>query len=341
MIARLVTQPEIDRNPRPALLSAILALGLVLTVLCGVEAQPAPKVYRIGYLSYLGCSDDPFRDAFRQGLRDLGYIEGRNVVIECRGAPGQPDRYPSLVADLLRLNVDVLVATGTILTLAAKQATTTVPIVMVYIGDPVGSGLVRSLGRPGANVTGLSMLASEMVQKGFEALKEAAPAASRVAVLMDSSNPGQTLPDRQLAAVAKILGIRPERIELRTSADLDTVFAAILKQRAEAVFVYPVPITPRDSERLAQFALKHRLPTATVHQPFFSAGLLICYVTDVASQFRRAGVYVDRILKGARPADLPVEQAEKFELLLNLKTAKSLGLPIPQSLLLRADRVVE
>ena len=227
--------------------------------------------------SHLGCSEDPFfRDAFRQGLRDLGYIEGRNVAIECRGAPGQPDRYPGLVADLVRLNVDVLVAQGTILTLAAKQATTTVPIVMVYIGDPVGSGLVSSLARPGANVTGLSMLASEMVQKGFEALKEAAPTVSRVTVLIDSSNPGQTLPDSQLTAAAKILGVRPERLELRTSADLDTAFEAILKQRAEALFVYPVPITTRESERLAQFALKHRLPTATVHQPFFRAGLLIC-----------------------------------------------------------------
>jgi putative ABC transport system substrate-binding protein len=322
--------------------TAILALSLLLAGLSSVEAQPAPKVYRIGYLSYLGCSDDPFlTDAFRQGLRDLGYVEGRNVVIECRGAPGQPDRYPGLVAELVRQNVDVLVAAGTILTLAAKRATTRVPIVMVYIGDPVGSGLVSSLARPGANVTGLSMLASEMVQKGFEALKEAAPTVSRVAVLIDSSNPGQTLPDRQLATAAKVLGVRPARVELRTSADLDVAFAAILKQRAEALFVYPVPITRRDSERLAQFALKHRLPTATVHEPFFKAGLLICYVTDIASQYRRAGMYIDRILKGVRPADLPVEQAEKFDLLLNLKTAKSLGLPIPQSLLLRADRVVE
>ncbi len=177
------------------------------------------------------------RGPFRQGLLDLGYVEGRNVVLECRSAPGKPDRFPDLVAELIRLNVDVLLTTGTVLTLVAKQATRTVPIVMVYIADPIASGLVSSLAQPGGNITGLSMLAAEMVQKGLELLKEAAPSISRVTVLIDSSNPGQTLPDQQMAAAAKILGIRPQRVELRTSADLDAAFAAVLRQRAEALFV--------------------------------------------------------------------------------------------------------
>jgi putative ABC transport system substrate-binding protein len=315
--------------------------GAVLGPLAA-EAQQAGKIYRIGYLSYLGCSDDPFlRDSFRQGLRELGYVEGRNVVIECRSAPGKPDRYPDLVAELVRLDVDVLVTVGTVLALVAKQATRTVPVVMLYVGDPVGSGLVSSLARPGANVTGLSMLASEMVQKGLELVREAAPSVSRVTVLIDSSNPGQTLPDQQMAAAAKLLGVKPQRVELRTSADLDAAFAAVLRQRAEALLVYPLPITPRDSEKLAEFAIKNRLPTATTHQPYVRAGLLFCYVTDMARQFHRAGIYIDRILKGAKPADLPIEQPDKYELVINLKTAKALGLTIPQSLLQRADQVIE
>jgi putative ABC transport system substrate-binding protein len=326
---------------RPAR-TAILTLNLLLTAALGVAAQPAPKVYRIGYLSYLGCSDDPFlRGPFRQGLLDVGYVEGRNIVVECRSAPGKPDRYSELVADLIRLNVDVLLTTGTVLTLVAKQATRTVPIVMVYVDNPVASGIVTSLAQPGANITGTSMLASEMVQKNLELLKEAAPSVSRVTVLIDSSNPGQTLPDQQMAAAARILGVRPERVELRTSADLDAALAAVLRQRAEALFVWPVPITQRDSERIAEFAVKNRLPTATTHQPYVRAGLLFSYVTDIARQFRRTGIYIDKILKGAKPADLPVEQPDKYELLINLKTAKALNLTLPRSLLLRADQVVE
>jgi putative ABC transport system substrate-binding protein len=271
----------------------------------------------------------------------VGYVEGRNVIIECRSAPGKADRYPDLVAELVRLKVDLLLATGTIMTLAAKQATTTVPIVMVYVTDPVASGIVTNLARPGANVTGLSMLAGEMVQKNLELLKEAAPSISRVTVLIDSSNPGQTLPDQQMAAAAKILGVQSQRVELRTSADLDAAFKAVLRQRAEALFVWPLPITPRDSERLAEFATKNRLPTATTYQPYVRAGLLCSYVTDIPRQFRRAGVYVDKILKGTKPGDIPVEQPEKYELLINLKTAKTLGLQIPQSILARADELIQ
>ena len=319
-----------------------MASGSLLAAPLAAEGQLASRVYRIGYLSYLGCSDDPFlRGPFRQGLRELGYVEGRNLVIECRGAPGEPDRFADLVAELVRLNVDVLVAVGTPFAWAAKQATATVPIVMVYIGDPVGSGLVSSLARPGANVTGSSMLASEMVQKNLELLKEAAPSVSRVTVLIDSNNPGQTLPDQQMAAAAKVLGVRPQRVDVRTSAELDAAFAAVLRQRAEALYVHPLPIPPRDVEKLAEFATKNRLPTATVHQPYVRAGLLICYVTDLARQFRRTGTYIDKILKGAKPGDLPVEQPDKYEFTINLKTARALGLTIPPSVLARADQVIE
>jgi len=222
--------------------------------------------------------------------------------------------------------VDVLIAVGTDLALIAKQTTTQVPIVIVYITDPVASGLVSSLARPGANVTGLSMLASEMTQKGLELLKEIAPSVSRVTVLLDSRNPGQALPYQQTAAAAKVLGIRTQHVDIRASAELDAAFAAVLNQRAHALYVYPLPITPRDSQRLTEFAVKNRLPAATPFQPYVRAGLLLSYVTDMARQFRRAGIYVDRILKGAKPGELPVEQPDKYELLINLKTAKALGL---------------
>jgi ABC-type uncharacterized transport system substrate-binding protein len=341
MKALFVKPPWIDRALRGATLAVGLTLGLFTEPL-SAAGQPPAKVPRIGFLSWLGCSDDPYlRGSFRDGLRELGYVEGNNIVIECRSATGKPDRYPDLVTELVRLNVDVLVAVGTDLALVAKQTTTQVPIVIVYIGDPVASGLVSSLARPGANVTGLSMLASEMTQKGLELLKEIAPAVSRVTVLLDSRNPGQALPYQQMAAAAKALGLRTQHVDVRGSADLDAAFAAVLKQRADALFVYPLPITPRDSQRLAEFAVKNRLPTATPHQPYVKAGLLLSYVTDVAKQFRRAGIYVDRILKGAKPADLPVEQPDRFELLINLKTAKALGLTVPQSVLSRADEVIK
>lgn len=322
-------------------LAVILTLRLCVASFAG-EAQQAQKVYRIGYLAYRGCSENSFlRGPFRQGLRELGYVEECNVVIECRSAPGKPDRYPDLVAELVRLTVDVLLTEGTVLTLVARQGTTTIPIVMIYVTDPVATGIVRSLARPEANVTGLSMLASEMIQKNLELLKEGAPSLSRVSVFLDSSNPGQTVPDQQMAAAAKALGVRPQRIELRTSADLDAAFAAVLRQRAEALIVSPLPITPRDSTRLAEFALKHRLLTATTDQLYARAGLLICYVTDMARQFRRAEIYIDKILKGAKPGDLPVEQPDKYELVVKLETAKALGLTIPPSALGRADQVIE
>jgi len=321
-------------------------LLMVAVALCSApsvsSAQQASKVYRIGYLSYSGCPIRPeIMGTFRQGLRELGYVEGQNIIIECRGAPGAADRLPGLAAELVRLKVDVLVATGTSPALAAKQATKTIPIVIVYVSDPVGSGLVTSLARPGGNVTGLSNLSPDLVPKALEILKEAAPSVSRMAVWMDPTNPGQTLPDEQLDAAAKILGVRLVRVDVRTAANLDAAFAAALRQREEALFVYPLPIARLDVQRIAQFAIKNRLPTIGIFPQNVREGLLMSYGPNVDEQFRGAGTYIDKILKGAKPADLPVEQPTKFELVINLKTAKALGLTIPQSLLLRADEVIQ
>jgi putative ABC transport system substrate-binding protein len=307
----------------------------------GVEAQQPGKVYRIGYLRYLGCADPVQFTDLRQGLRDLGYAEGHNLVIECRSAPGQSERIADFATELVRANVDVIVAEGTVAALAAKRATRTIPIVMVYIADPVASGLVGSLGRPGGNVTGSTMLAPEIIRKNLELLKEAVPAISRVTVLIDSSNPGQTLPDEQMAAAAEVLGVRPQRADIVRPSDLDNAFAAVLRQRAQALLVYPLPLTPVEFQRITEFAIRNRLPTATWHAPYVRAGVFMFYGTNVPEQFRRAGVYVDRILKGAKPADLPVEQPTTFQLVINLKTAKALGRMIPSSLLGRADHVIE
>ena len=242
---------------RRILLAVVIAVGLALSPLAVGAQQQAGKVYRIGYLRYYGCAEPAQFTELRQGLRDLGYAEGHNLVIECRAAPGKAERIPDLAAELVRLNVDVIVAEGTVSALAAKQATRTIPIVMVYIADPVASGLVSSLGRPGGNVTGSTMLGPEIVRKNIQLLKEAAPAISRVTVLIDSSNPGQTLPDQQMAA-AKILGVRPQRADIVTSADLDKAFAAVLRQRAQALLVYPLPLTPGEFQRVTS-RLRRRL----------------------------------------------------------------------------------
>jgi len=322
----------------------LTTLTLVLVLLAApltADAQQGGKVYRIGYLRYLACAEPAFFTDLRQGLRELGYAEGHNLVIECRAAPGRAEKIPDLAAELVRLNVDVIVAEGTISALAAKRATRTVPIVMVNIGDPVASGLVSSLGRPGGNVTGSTMLAPEIVRKTLQLLKEAVPSISRITVLIDPTNPGQTLPDEQMAAAAEILGVRPQRVDIKTGTDLDNAFAAVLRQRAQALLVYPLPLAPVEFQRITEFAIKNRLPTATWHTPFGRAGVMMFYGRNVAEQYRRAGVYVDKILKGAKPADLPVEQPTKLELLINMGTAKALGLTIPPSVLARADQIIE
>jgi putative ABC transport system substrate-binding protein len=306
------------------------------------RAQQARKMPRVGFLSYVSPCDGPLpMIPFREGLRALGYVEGQNILLECRGGPHTRDRLHDLVAEMLGLNVDVIVTEGTALSLGAKQATRTIPIVMVYVADPVGSGLVTSLARPGTNVTGLSVLSPGVVQKSLEILREIVPRASRIAVWTDSSNPGQRLLDEQMEAASRILGMAQHRVDVRSAAKLDGAFAATLEQRAEALFVYPLPIPAADRQRIVEFSIKNRLPTATITPLYAEVGMLFAYGVRGSEQYRRVGTYVDRILRGAKPDDLPVEQPAKFDLIINFKTARALGLTVPQSVLLRADQVVE
>ena len=321
--------------------SMIILTLAVLTAWFPAEAQqPAGKIYRIGFLRIFACADQLLFTDLRQGLHELGYTEGRNLVIECRAAPGEAERIPDLAAELVRLNVDVLVTEGTQATLAAKQATKAIPIVMVYVADPVAIGLVRSLGRPGGNVTGFSVNLTEIVWKNLEILKELAPRISRVALLTDSTQTGHMLVAEQLDAAARVMGVRLQRIDVLTPAALDGAFAAALRQRAEALIVQPLFIGPRDVQRIAEFAVKNRLPTMTFHTPYLRAGFLMLYGANVPEQYRRAGSYIDKILRGAKPADLPVEQPTKYDLVINQRTARALHLKIPGPLLQRADEII-
>lgn len=318
----------------------VLGLHLVVAPFAAV-AQPTGKVHRIGLLRHFACPDQFGLKDLRARLGELGYTEGRNIVIECRAAPGQWEELPELAAELVRLKVDVLVTEGTPASLAAKQATRLVPVVMVYVGDPVASGLVGSLGRPGGNVTGVSMNANEIVRKDIELLKEITPGLSRVAVWMDSTNPSHLPAFAAMEATADRLKVRLQRVDVRTAADLDGGFAATLGQRAEAIAVYPLSTRPADVKRIAEFAVKNRLPTVTNTAEYIKEGLLAGYGPNVPDQYQRAAIYIDRVLKGAQPADLPVEQPTKLDLVINGRTAKALGLALPQSILLRAVEVME
>ena len=308
------------------------------------EAQQAAKVARIGYLALNLAASAHLTEAFRQGLRDLGYVEGRNLVIEYRDAEGKPERFPALAAELVALKVDVIVAGGTPLVLTAKQATKTIPIVFATAADPVGSGLVTSLARPGGNVTGLSVLLPELVGKRLEQLKQAVPGVSRVAVLWqpgghDERTDKDILKEAEVAARA--LGVRLQFVEARGPTDFDRAFSDMTRARADAVTVQSTNIFFIERRRLLALAAKNRLPAMYLVREFVDAGGLMSYGPNVADLFRRAAIYVDKILKGAKPADLPVEQPTKFELVINLKTAKALGLTIPPSLLARADEVIQ
>ena len=316
--------------------------GLTLGTLCGPLASGAEqpgKVARIGYLSLGSSTSAPH--AFRQGLRDFGYVEGQNIVIEYRYAEGRAERLPDLAAELLRLNVDVIVAGGTPAPLAAKHATGTIPIVMTSAGDPVGSGLVASLARPGGNVTGLSTFTRELAAKRLQLLKEVVPGASRVAVLWNAANPYAVLNMRETEAAARTLGGQVQSLEVRGPDDVENAFPAAIRGRAGALIVVDDPLTYLYRMRIADLAARNRLPAMYGFREYAEAGGLMAFGASLADLGRRAATYVDKILKGARPADLPVEQPTKFELVINMKTAKALGLTIPQSLLLRADEVIQ
>jgi len=321
-----------------------LAGGLLAAPLAA-EAQQATKVARIGYLGNSPTGFPHLREAFLQGLHDLGYVEGRNVVIEYRYAEGKLERLPALAAELVALKVDVIfVGGGTLTALAAKQATRTLPIVFADAADPVTSGLVTSLARPGGNVTGLYALAAELVGKRLELLKQAVPEVSRVAVLWHpGAVPEHTEKDMLKGAevAARALGVRLQFVEARGPADFDRAFSDMTRARAGALTMLPSTMFVNERRRLVDLAAKNRLPTVLAARVWVDDGGLMSYGPSIADLFRRAATYVDRILKGARPGDLPVEQPTKFELVINLKTAKALGLTIPQSVLVRADEVIQ
>jgi putative ABC transport system substrate-binding protein len=319
--------------------------GGLLAAPFGAEAQQAPRVARIGYLATDLSAAPHLREAFLQGLRDLGYVEGRNLLIEYRDAEGKLERLPALAAELVALKVDVIFAGGgTPSSLAAKQATRTIPIVFPTAADPVTSGLVTSLARPGGNVTGLSAFSPELVGKRLELLKQAVPGVSRVAVLWQPGGQGERTDKDMLKradVAARALGVRLQVVEVRGPADFDRAFSVMTKARAGALTVLPSNIFSNERRRLVDLAAKNRLPAVYPWREFVDAGGLMAYGANRADGYRRAATYVDKILKGAKPADLPVEQSTKFELVINLKTAKALGLTIPPSLLARADEVIQ
>ena len=301
--------------------------------------QPGKGVHRIGVLWAGSATEISTRlEAFRQGLRDLGYVEKNNIVFEYRFADGKPDRLPALAAELVRLNVDVIVTTA-IATRPAKEATNTIPIVTPQFGDPVASGLVASLARPGGNITGLSQLGPELAGKRLELLKETVPKITRVAYFRNPATPGTEL--RGMQAVAPALGLQLQVLEVRSPNDFDSAFKAALKERANALSTATNPVITGHKERIMDFAAKNRLPAIYPRSEFVDAGGLMFYGVNFLDLWRRAATYVDKILKGTKPADLPVEQPTKFEFIINLKAAKEIGLTIPPNVLARADRVIK
>jgi ABC-type uncharacterized transport system substrate-binding protein len=317
------------------------ALGCLLVAPLAPEAQPATHLHRIGYLLGTPREPEPYVEAFLEAMRALGYVEGQHFVLEVRAAAGQYERLPALAAELVRLPVDVLLAVTTPAALAAKQATTTIPIVMMGVGDPVGSGLVISLARPGGNVTGLASLDSELVGKQLELLKDVLPTVSHVAILSNPANPAHALTMQRAEVAAQRLGVRLHRVEARSPEAFDSAFAAMTRAHAGALLVVGSAVLVEHSRRFAELAATSRLPTMHNARPFVEAGGLMAYAPSRLDIRRRAAVYVDKILKGAKPADLPVEQPTKYELIINLKTAQALGITVPPSLLLLADEVIQ
>jgi ABC-type uncharacterized transport system substrate-binding protein len=326
------------------LLILIAAMPLAVEVLAA--AQQPKKVHRIGYLAPTDQATESSRsEPFRQALRELGYLEGQNIAIEYRYAEGKADRFPELAAELVRLKVDIIVVGGgTIILRAATNATKTIPIVMTGSGDdPVEAGLVESLARPGGNVTGLTLLNRELGGKRLELLKEAAPKLARVAVLYDPTQAGPTREVKEnLPVAARALALTVRSWEVRDADGLERVFGALSKERPNGLYVPArTPLIRANEKRIVGFASKSGLPSMYISREAVGAGGLMSYGADLVDTYRRVAIYVDKILKGAKPADLPVEQPTKFELFINLKTAKQIGLTVPQSMLYRADKVIK
>ena len=321
--------------------AGLFAIVVALTV-CGAraEAQQPTKIPRIGFLSLAPAGPRVTHEAFRQGLRDLGYIEGQNIVVEYRTAGDRPDRLPALTVELVSLKVDVIVAAGSQAVHAAQQATKTIPVVMTSSSDPVGTGFVASLARPAGNITGLSLLSPDLSTKRLELLKEIVTRLSRVAVLWNPDDPAAKLSLRETEEAAKELAIQLQTLQVRGANDFDSAFQHASKGRAQAAVLLPAPIMNARAGQIAELASKNRLASISFASEFPDAGGLMSYGVNLADLYRRAATYVDKILKGAKPADLPVEQPMKFELVINLKTAKQIGLTIPPNVLVRADRVI-
>jgi putative ABC transport system substrate-binding protein len=306
------------------------------------EAQQAGTVHRIGFL---GNSTAAFEanlvGPFSEGLRELGYVEGQNIVIEYRWADGKYERFPALIAELLAQRVEVIVTAGTPASLAVKKASTSVPLVMVAVGDPVATGLVASLARPGGNITGLTSTSEELDGKRLELLRQVIPKLSHVAVLWNPENPTLLTSLKEMQAAAQVLGIKVQVLAVKTPGDLEETFKAIVRERPGALLVMADRLFLHNRRRIMEFATKQRLPVVPGHPELVEAGGLMSFGPSYPGMHRRAAYFVDRILKGAKPADLPVERPTKFELVINLKTAKVLGLRIPPSLLGRADQIIE
>jgi putative ABC transport system substrate-binding protein len=311
----------------------LLALGAI------AEAQQIRKVHRIGML-FFGSREQPHLASFQRGLRDLGYVEAKNIVIEYRYAEGKAERLPKLAAELVRLEVDVIVTTTNRSAHAARQVTKTIPIVLTT-GDPVGGGLAASLAKPGGNVTGLTVLPLDLSGKRLELLKETFPKATRVAVLWNPANQESVAGFKEAQVAAQSFSLQLESLEARSAEDIDAAFAGATKLRSNAFLTILDPLTTLNSKRIVELAAKKRWPGIYPTRQFVEEGGLMAYGVNIADLYHRAATYVDKILKGAKPADLPVEQPTKFELVINLKTAKQIGLTIPQSVLYRADKVIK
>jgi putative tryptophan/tyrosine transport system substrate-binding protein len=321
----------------------LLLTNAILIFSRPVEAQQPKRVPRIGFvISGANTDSNPRIEAFRHGLRDLGYIDGKDIVVEYRYAEGKNERFPKLVAELVQLKVDVVVVTALPAIRAAKQSTTTIPIIMMTTTDPVATGMVESLARPGGNITGIARLTRELNGKRLELLKEAVPRISHVGVLWDADGLALDVAFKEYEAGARALKIRLQSLEVRgPNPDLDGAFQAAAKERMSALVTIGDALLNRYLKRIADLAIKNRLPSMYETSQWVEAGGLMSYSANDAESFRRAAVFVDKILKGAKPADLPVEQPTKFEFVINLKTAKALNLTIPQTVLFRADRVIK
>jgi putative ABC transport system substrate-binding protein len=316
--------------------------GAAVTWPLEARAQQTRNVFRIGFLgNSTAALEANLVEPFREGLRDLGYVEGQNILIEYRWAEGKYERFPALTAELIALKVDVIVTAGTPASLAVKKAATSIPLVMVAVGDPVATGLVASLGRPGGNITGLTSISSEMEGKRLELLREVVPTLSHIAVLWNAASPIQVIDERETQAAAQVLGIKMLSLGVRTREDIEDALTTIVREQPGALLVLADRLFLHHRTHLMDFAAQHRLPGAHAYRELVEAGGLMSYGPSYADMQRRAATYVDKILKGAKPADLPVQAPTKFELVINHKAANALGIDVPPTLLARADEVIE